>query len=189
MFETRIGIESHIERFVKDSLFRAAQLAQDTELLLTSGRELGAASTARSVLETAGTLMYFFHKFKGAVASGDRGELRKLVSTFLLSSHEFSEEFSRKAPNVMDAIRYTDRRQKSALNAYCVLCEAVHPNWCGRVVVSASEQSDVKENNLRRLMVAISICVMTSSLMRDDYIDFVDFMKKNRKNFKNALLF
>jgi hypothetical protein len=189
IFETNFGIEPDVEVFARDSVFRAAQLTSDTELLLSEDRLLGAAASSRSALETSAMLSLFFGKFKVAVSSGRKVELRRLISAFVLSSHEFSEDFAIKAPNVMDAVRFVDKEQKGIFSAYCVLCEFVHPNWSGRSFSLLPNRNDRAELNSRRLVVAATIAATATVSVIEHYTDFAGYIKGNRKNLQNTLLF
>jgi hypothetical protein len=189
IFETSFGIESDVEAFARDCVFRAAQLTSDTDLLLGEDRLLGAAASSRSALETSATLSLFFNRFKLAVSSGQKEDLRRIIATFVLSSHEFSEEFAIKAPNVMDAVRFIDKERRGVFSAYCVLCEFVHPNWSGRSFSLVPNRTNGAELNLRRLVVAATIAATETALVIGHYMDFVAYIKSNRKNLHNTLLF
>ncbi|WP_152614053.1 MULTISPECIES: hypothetical protein [unclassified Leisingera] len=186
---TDLGIEADVEQYVERNLMRVSALLDDTAVLVGDGRLLGAAASARAGLETMAVLADFFRKFKSAVKRVDGDEIKRVLSSYIFASLEFSGLSQQKTPNVMDAVRNSEKMQNGMMAVYGVLCEAVHPNWSGRI----QESNDVEVNwysaTAQRLVVAISISASFSTVLIGDLEEFFRFTRTNRRNLQNAILF
>lgn len=188
-WKTNVGIERDIEQFVDRNLVRVSALLDDTAVLLSDGRILGAAATSRAALETMAVVVEFFRKLQAAVKRADGGGIKSILSSFIFASFEFSEVSLQKTPNIMDAIRNAEKRQAGILPVYSILCEAVHPNWSGRIGHVLGEDIDWENATVQRLILSMAISASFSRVIDGDLRSFQEFVVKNRKNFSKAILF
>lgn len=186
---TDIGVERDIEKFVDRNTARITALLDDTTLLLSGGRLLGAAATARAGLETVAIVVEFFRRLKASIQRSNGDDIRGILSSFIFASFEFSDVSQQKTPNIMDAIRSAEKRQTGLLRVYSILCETVHPNWSGRIHYAESGIVDWSDATVQRLMVAIAISASFGSVLEGELRSFQEFVSANRKNFRNAILF
>ena len=186
-WKTDVGIEGDVGQFVDRNLVRVASLLDDTSILMASGRILGATTTARASLETMAIVVEFFRKFKAAVKRSDGTDIKNLLGSFIFASLEFGDLSQKKTPNIMDALRSAEKRQSGILNVYGILCEAVHPNWSGRIQYSSDGSLDWRDANVQRLMLAMTIGASFSNVLQEDLLTFQEFVTNNRKNLRNAI--
>ena len=188
-WKLQVGIERDIENYVDENLRRVSGLLEDTAFLLARDSVIGAVVTSRACLETMAMVIEFFRRFKAAVSRTDGSELKKVLCTFIFASLEFKDVLPLKSPNVMDAIRHSDRKQGGVLDAYSVLCESTHPNWSGKIDYDGSGRLDWESANLHRIVVAVSIACAFSYVLEKELTAFQLFIAKSSANLRDAIFF
>lgn len=86
----------------------------------------------------------------------------------------------------MDAIRSSEKLIKNTSMIYGILCEAVHPNWTGRVVLKINQI----ENDPVTLRLYLSILSLSTFLKEcmHQILDFDNFINQNKRSIKRMLL-
>lgn len=175
-----------IDNYIVSSLERIFVLYEDTVLLIGKYRILSASITARSLFEAICMLIEFYRKIQASVQRRDLETFRSTITNFSFASQEFGNEVSVSLPNVMNAVRSSDKKFKNSLIIYGVLCEAVHPNWTGRATVDNVTQI---QNDPVTLRLYISIMAISSHLngcmLETNNLD--EFLGKNKKNIEKML--
>ena len=188
-WELSLGVGSDIESYVDENVTRIMVLLEDTELLLERDRVIGAVLTSRACLETMGMVVEFFRRFRAAVSRTDGTEIRKILFSFIFASREFNDVSLVKAPNVMDAIRYADRKQTGIFDAYGVLCESTHPNWSGKLEFGEGGNLNWENANVCRIFVAVAIACAFFYVLEEELLSFQAFITKNGTKLRDSIFF
>jgi hypothetical protein len=186
VFYIQNPVLNELNVFMISSLERILYLYEDTIFLLKNNRILSASITARSLFEGICMLMEFQRKIKACVQKGNYKNFKVTLTNFTFASKEFESIKTGSLPNVMDAIRNSEKTIKNSLLIYGILCEAVHPNWAGRIAVKFDQMG--RDPVTLRLYISI---MSLSSFLKECFgqtLLFDDFMNKNKKNIKNMLL-
>lgn len=186
---SELRFEADVEQYIERNFMRISSLLDDTSMLVGNGRLLGAAASARASLETMAVLVDFFRKFKSAVKKVNGDEIKKVLGSYIFASFEFSGFSLQKTPNVMDAVRNSEKMQSGMMAVYEVLCEAVHPNWSGRIQERRGLDVNWHDATIQRIVVAVAISASFSTVLLREFNEFLEFIITNRKNLQNAILF
>lgn len=179
-------ILKELNNYICSSCERIFSLYEDTIFLLKNNRILSASITARSLFEGICVLMEFLRKIRASIQKGIYKNFKNTLVKFTFASREFESGEFGSLPNVMDAIRSSEKLIKNTSMIYGILCEAVHPNWTGRVVLKINQI----ENDPVTLRLYLSILSLSTFLKEcmHQILDFDNFINQNKRSIKRMLL-